>query len=229
MLLRRIIIAIDGYSACGKSTTAREVARLLGYHYIDSGAMYRAATLYIIEHGIVLDRVDVLREALKGLRIEFRLNSASVSETYLNGRNVENEIRNMKVSSRVSEVSAIKVVRETMVSLQRVHGAGRGVVMDGRDIGTVVFPDAELKLFMTAEMTIRGFRRQRELHERGIRTKLAQVIANIEARDQYDKSRKESPLRKAPDALTLDTTFLAIDEQVDVVVWEALHRILQPF
>ncbi len=226
--MRKITIAIDGYSACGKSSTAKVVAKELGYTYIDSGAMYRAVTLYFIQNHIKLTNPKEVEEALSNISIVFKVNKDSdICDTYLNGLNVENEIRQMQISERVSEVSTIAAVREAMVAQQRKLGKQRGVVMDGRDIGTVVFPDAELKLFMVAEFYIRGERRQRELLARGEMIDLEIVTENLKKRDHLDSTREESPLRKADDAVVIDTTNLAFDEQVEDVLNLATARIAQ--
>ena len=226
MSFRKIIIAVDGYSACGKSTTAREVAGILGYRYIDSGAMYRAVTLYFLEHHISLTNPKEIVKALDQIQVSFKVNKKGISETYLNGLNVEKDIRKMKVSNMVSPVSAIKEVRVAMVEQQRKMGRDRGVVMDGRDIGTIVFPQAEIKLFMTADMLVRAFRRQKELMERDQLFDLDEVIENIQQRDKIDTTRAESPLRQADDAMVIDTTHITIDEQVDEVVRIAISKIL---
>lgn len=224
--MRKITIAIDGYSACGKSTTAKVVANELGYTYIDSGAMYRAVTLYFMRNHIKLTNPKDVDEALSNISITFNVNKDSdICDTYLNGLNVENDIRQMKISERVSEVSAIGAVREAMVAQQRKLGKQRGVVMDGRDIGTVVFPDAELKVFMVAEFYIRGERRQRELLERGEMIGLEKVTENLRKRDHLDSTREESPLRKADDAIIVDTTHLTFDEQVEEVLNLSAARI----
>lgn len=225
--MRKIIIAIDGYSACGKSTTAKETARILGYRYIDTGAMYRAVTLYFLDHHVALTNPKEVAKALGQIQITFRVNKAGLSETYLNGLNVEKEIRDMRVSESVSQVSAIPAVRHDMVEQQRRMGKDRAVVMDGRDIGTVVFPDAELKLFMGADILIRAFRRQNELLSRDEMVDIDTIIDNLLKRDEIDSTRKESPLRKADDAMELDTTYITVAEQVDEVVRLALARILR--
>jgi CMP/dCMP kinase len=222
---KKIVIAIDGYSACGKSTTAKQVASVLGYRYIDTGAMYRAVTLYFIDHHISLTNPKEIAKALKEVNISFKVNSVNKSETFLNGLNVEREIRDMRVSENVSQVSAIKEVRVAMVEQQRKMGKEKAVVLDGRDIGTVVFPFAELKLFMTAEILVRAFRRQRELLERDQMIDLDEVIDNIVNRDRIDTTRTESPLKKADDAIVIDTTHITIDEQVDEVVRLALSKV----
>jgi cytidylate kinase len=226
MNLRKIVIAIDGYSACGKSTTAKEVAAILGYRYIDTGAMYRAVTLYFLEHHISLTNPKEINKALHDIHISFHVNSKGVNETFLNGLSVEKDIRKMRISENVSPVSTLKDVRVAMVEQQRRMGRDKAVVMDGRDIGTVVFPNADLKFFMTADMQIRGFRRQQELLEKGQMIDLDDVIKNIQERDEIDTSRKESPLRQAEDALVIDTTHVTIDEQVDEVVRLALSPMM---
>lgn len=224
MHFKKIVIAIDGYSACGKSTTAKQVANVLGYRYIDSGAMYRAVTLYFLDHHVALTNPKEVSKALHQIQISFKVNSKNISETYLNGLNVERQIRNMRISENVSQVSTIKEVRMALVENQRRMGKEKGVVMDGRDIGTVVFPQAELKLFMTAEVLIRAFRRQRELLNRDHLVDLDEVIDNLIQRDKIDTTRTESPLRQAEDALVIDTTHISIDEQVDEVIRMALSK-----
>jgi cytidylate kinase len=222
--MRRIIIAIDGYSACGKSTTAKAVARILGYRYIDSGAMYRAVTLYFLDKHVSLTNEKEVARALQEIKIAFHRNPQGVTETYLNGLNVEKKIRKMRISENVSPISAVRAVRLAMVDQQRKLGKERGIVMDGRDIGTVVFPEAELKVFLTAEILVRAFRRQRELIERDDLVDLDTIIANLVKRDQIDSQRKESPLVQSPDAVVIDTTHITIDEQVDEVVRLAMSR-----
>jgi CMP/dCMP kinase len=224
MNLRKIVIAIDGYSACGKSTTAKQVAAVLGYRYIDTGAMYRAVTMYFQEHHVSLTNPKEIAKALKDIHITFKVNSKKKSETYLNGLSVEKEIRSMRVSEMVSQVSTVKEVRTFLVEQQRRMGKEKGVVMDGRDIGTVVFPQAELKLFMTADMLVRAFRRQKELMEKKQLVDLDEVVENIIKRDHIDTTRAESPLRQAEDAVVIDTTNIAIDEQVDEVVRMAVSK-----
>lgn len=224
MHLKKIVIAIDGYSACGKSTTAKQVASILGYRYIDTGAMYRAVTLHFLDHHVALTNPKEVTRALQQIHITFKVNSKNISETFLNGLNVEREIRKMRISENVSQVSTLKEVRQTLVDQQRRMGKEKGVVMDGRDIGTVVFPNAELKLFMTAEVLVRAFRRQRELLQRGQLVDLDDVIENLLHRDKIDTGREESPLRQADDAIVIDTTHITIDEQVDEVVRRALSK-----
>lgn len=224
---RKIVVAIDGYSACGKSTTAKEVARILGYRYIDSGAMYRAVTLYFLDNHISISNPKEIVKALSQIHISFKVNSKGNSETYLNNLNVEKEIRKMRISEKVSPVSAIREVRVAMVDQQRRMGKEKAIVMDGRDIGTVVFPNAELKFFMTADMVVRAIRRQKELLENDKLVDLDDVIENIAQRDKIDTTRKESPLRKATDAIVIDTTHITIDEQVDEVVRQAVSKALR--
>jgi CMP/dCMP kinase len=222
---KKIVIAIDGYSACGKSTTAKHVASVLGYRYIDTGAMYRAVTLYFLDHHISLTNPRDIRKALEAIHVTFKVSSKNISEVYLNGLNVEKEIRKMRVSEFVSQVSAIKEVRASMVEQQRRMGKEKGVVLDGRDIGTVVFPSAELKLFMTADVLVRAFRRQKELMQKDQLVDLDEVVDNILKRDKIDTTRAESPLKQAIDALVIDTTHITIDEQVDEVVRLALSKL----
>lgn len=224
--MKKIIVAIDGFSACGKSTTAKEVAKILGYKYIDSGAMYRAVTLYFIEQHVVLTDAREVDQALNEIKITFQLNQHGASETFLNGVNAEKSIRTMNVSERVSQVSTIREVRVAMVDQQRQLGINRGIVMDGRDIGSVVFPDAELKLFLVADIKVRALRRQKELLEKGEVISLHAIIENLKNRDRIDSTRKESPLIKPAGALEIDTTLFTIDEQVDEVVLLAISRLV---
>lgn len=226
MNLRKIVIAIDGYSACGKSSTAKEVSNVLGYRYIDTGAMYRAVTLYFLEHHVALTNPKEVSRALEQINVAFKVSSRNKSETYLNGLNVEREIRSMRVSEMVSQVSALKEVRVAMVEQQRRMGREKAVVMDGRDIGTVVFPQAELKLFMRADLLVRAFRRQRELLDRNQLVDLDDVVENILHRDKIDTTRSESPLRQADGAVLIDTTHISFDEQVDEVVRMALGKMV---
>lgn len=223
-----IIIALDGYSSCGKSTTAKLVAKQLHYAYIDTGAMYRAVTLYVIQNHIALTNPKAIDKALETIHITFRLHPVTKSnDTYLNGMNVEHEIRKMYVSDRVSEVSAVAEVRHAMVAQQQRMGKGKCIVMDGRDIGTVVFPSAELKIFMTADPLMRAQRRQAELLAKGEMVDLPEIVANLQKRDYIDTHRDESPLRQADDALLIDNTFMTVDEQVELVVRLADERIGQ--
>ncbi|MGE0772473.1 MAG: (d)CMP kinase [Cyclobacteriaceae bacterium] len=224
--MQKITIAIDGYSACGKSTTAKAVAKILGYRYIDSGAMYRAVTLYFIRHHVAITNPKEVARALHNIKITFQIAPSGDTETFLNTLNVEREIRTMEVSQRVSEVSAIAEVRHALVEQQRKLGKSGGIVMDGRDIGTVVFPNAELKMFLTADTLVRAFRRQKELLDKEELVDLDTIIANIKSRDHFDMNRKESPLRKAADAITLDTSHITIEEQTDEVVRLATSRLI---
>lgn len=226
--MRKIIVAIDGYSACGKSTTAKKVAQKLRYAYIDSGAMYRAVTLYFHQNHVALTHPREVADALRHIQIQFAYNpDTQKSETYLNGLNVEEDIRRMYISERVSEVSALPEVRKALVLLQQKTGGRRGVVMDGRDIGTKVFPDAELKIFMTADMEVRAHRRQLELMQRGELVGLQDIIENLAHRDHLDTTRAESPLVQAADAFLLDTTHITFDEQIEFVVNLAVSKMIE--
>ncbi|WP_416864540.1 MAG: (d)CMP kinase [Imperialibacter sp.] len=225
--MRKIVIAIDGYSGCGKSTTARAVAGLLGYIYIDTGAMYRSVTLYFIDNHVSLTDPRAVSKALEQIDITFHYNAAKkVNEVYLNGLNVEKEIRGMDVSQKVSDVSAIKEVRHALVAQQRKMGKSKGVVMDGRDIGTVVFPDADLKIFMTADLYVRAERRQKELLGKGQLVELEEVIENLRSRDEIDTSRKESPLKKAANAIEIDTTHITFEEQIELITNLATSKLI---
>ncbi len=213
--MERIIIAIDGYSSCGKSTLAKALATRLGYAYIDSGAMYRAVTLYFQHYHIPLDDDMAIAEALENIHIEFHYNPVlKRNETWLNGESVESAIRSLEVSNAVSPVSAIKAVRQSMIALQRKAGRNKGIVMDGRDIGTHVFPDAELKIFMTADPDIRAQRRYSELKAKGELYSLEAVKQNLLDRDYIDSHRLENPLRQAADAKVLDNSHLSPEEQL---------------
>jgi cytidylate kinase len=223
--MQKIIIAIDGYSACGKSTTAKEVAKELGYRYIDSGAMYRAVTLYFLDHLVTPTNPCEVSKALFDIHLAFQVNAKGISELFMNGVNVEKAIRKMRVSENVSQVSVVKEVRDAMVAIQRKLGKDKGIVMDGRDIGSVVFPDAELKLFLTADIQVRAYRRQRELLERDELVEIDAIIENLKKRDLIDSTRKESPLVKATDAYVIDTTHITIEEQVDEVIRFTLSKI----
>ena len=219
MINRKIIVAIDGYSSCGKSTIAKAVAAKFGYIFIDSGAMYRAITLYALRHNLVDEgrvKVQELISLLPEIKIEFRSNPEKQRiETLLNGENVEDEIRQLFVSQHVSPVATIAEVRKAMVRLQREMGKNKGVVMDGRDIGTVVFPDAELKLFVTASAEIRAKRRFDELTAKGETVSYSEILENVQQRDHIDSTREVSPLRKADDALVLDNSNMSREEQLD--------------
>jgi CMP/dCMP kinase len=217
--MQKIVIALDGYSSCGKSTTAKKVATQLGYSFIDTGAMYRAVSLYFHQNHISLTNPKEIEKALNQIHITFEFNEKTgKSDVFLNGLNVESEIRKMYISHMVSEVSAITRVRKAMVSQQQRMGKKRGLVMDGRDIGTKVFPDAEIKIFMTADPLIRAQRRQVELIEKDEIVDLDEILANIKKRDIIDSTRQEGPLRQAEDAIVLDTSYMTIDEQVDFVI-----------
>lgn len=219
---RKITIAIDGYSSCGKSTIARAIAARLSYNYVDTGAMYRSVTLYALRNGLINGRtldVDGLIDQLEDIHIEFTFNQETkVSEILLNGENVELFIRHMDVNDWVSQVSAVGEVRKKMVKLQQEMGRGKGIAMDGRDIGTTVFPDAELKIFMTADPDVRAQRRLAELESKQISASFEEVKENLLQRDHEDMNRIESPLRKAADAIVLDNTHLTRDEQLDFVI-----------
>lgn len=226
--MQKITIAIDGYSSTGKSSTAYLVAEKLGYTYIDSGAMYRAVTLYFLNHHISNTSVRDVEKALEAIKLDFRRNTkTNKNEIHLNGLNVEGKIRTMEVSNAVSPVSAIGSVREAMVASQQKMGKSKGVVMDGRDIGTVVFPDAELKLFMVADPYIRAHRRQLELVAKGELVDLKEILANIEERDLIDTTRAHSPLRKAAGAVEIDTSFLTLEEQIDQIIELAMGEIFK--
>ncbi|HAA16433.1 MAG TPA: (d)CMP kinase [Cytophagales bacterium] len=226
--MRKIVIALDGYSACGKSSTAKELARRLEYGYIDTGAMYRAVTHYFQEHNVSLSNPKEVEKALLNIEITFICHpQTGDNETFLNGLRVEDVIRSPKVSGQVSEVSTLKVVREAMVAQQRKMGKKKGIVMDGRDIGTVVFPDAELKVFMTADMEVRVGRRQKELLEKGQMVSLEEVRENLEKRDLIDTTREESPLRKADDAFVIDTTNIIFDQQVEQILNLANDKMIE--
>lgn len=215
--MKKIIIAIDGVSSTGKSTMAKDLAKELGYTYIDTGAMYRAVTLYSIRQGFFDDSgIDVqkLKEAIPCIDISFRFNpETGRPDTYLNGEKVEKEIRSMEVAERVSTVAALDFVRSALVAKQQEMGKAKGIVMDGRDIGTVVFPEAELKIYVTASAEVRARRRVDELRAKGEQVSFEEVLANVEKRDQIDMNREVSPLRKADDALELDNSQMTIPEQ----------------
>ena len=220
--MKKITIAIDGFSSCGKSTMAKDLAREIGYIYIDSGAMYRAVTLYCLENGLFLadGQIDTARleREMDSIHISFRLNpQTGRPDTYLNGQNVEDRIRTMEVSARVSPVSALPFVRQALVARQQEMGREKGIVMDGRDIGTTVFPDAELKVFVTAAPEIRARRRARrrydELKAKGQPADYDDILANVKQRDDIDQHRAVSPLRRADDALLLDNGEMTIEEQ----------------
>ena len=216
--MKKITIAIDGFSSCGKSTMAKDLAKEIGYIYIDSGAMYRAVTLYCLQNGL-FDKennidTDRLEQEMDRIHISFKFNKETGRpDTYLNGTRVEDQIRGMEVSSRVSHVSAIPFVREALVRQQQAMGNEKGIVMDGRDIGTTVFPNAELKIFVTASPEIRAQRRFDELKAKGEEPVFDEILENVKQRDYIDQNRKVSPLRKAEDAITLDNSNMTIAEQ----------------
>jgi len=216
----KIIIAIDGYSSCGKSTLAKQLSKQLGYRFIDTGAMYRAVALYLLRNQIDIHHPEMVAAALPQIKIDFSYNAdTQTQQTLLNGENVEQEIRiNPRVASVVSDVSAISEVRRFLVKQQQELGKEKGIVMDGRDIGTVVFPDAELKIFVTAQPTVRAQRRLDELKAKGQQTTAEEVLANLEKRDRIDSTRADSPLKKAADAIELDNTHLNRQEQFDLVM-----------
>ena len=223
---RKIIITIDGWSSCGKSTLAKQLATELGYLYVDSGAMYRAITLYFLRNNIDLEGTAEVKAALKDISLEFVFNPKSkTGEMYLNGENVEYMIRDLIIAEKVSEVAAIKEVRKFAVAQQQKMGEKKGIVMDGRDIGTVVFPKAELKIFMTADNAIRVQRRFRELFEKNPNITIDEVKNNLEMRDYIDSHREVSPLRQAKDALVLDNSNLTEREQFNLALGWAKERI----
>ena len=215
--MKKITIAIDGYSSCGKSTMAKDLAREVGYIYIDSGAMYRAVTLYCLENGLFTNEgidTERLEAAMPNIRISFELNPETQRPmTFLNGQNVEDRIRTMEVSNRVSPVAALPFVRKALVELQQEMGRAKGIVMDGRDIGTAVFPDAELNIFVTASAEIRAQRRYDELKAKGQEASFEEILTNVKERDYIDQNREVSPLRQAEDALLLDNSNMTIEEQ----------------
>jgi len=226
--MKKINIAIDGHSACGKSTTAKALANELGYIYVDSGAMYRAVTYYFIQNNISLTNPKDIERALANISIRFVVNSVTEEqETFLNGLRVEDEIRMMEVTEMVSEISAIPAVRKAMVSQQKKMARLKGVIMDGRDIGTVVLPDAELKIFMTADPDIRTERRQKELFDKDQLVDFDVVRANLAKRDKIDSTREDSPLVKAEEAEIMDTTYMTFDEQVDLAISLVMASMLE--
>lgn len=217
MVNDKIIIAIDGHSSCGKSTFAKAIATMLGYVFIDTGAMYRAVTLWAMHQGI-LDKPEQIAERLEQVNVTFRFNSAiERSEIFLNDINVDNDIRSMDVSDHVSAVAQIPAVRTKLVALQQQMGKDGGIVMDGRDIGSVVFPDAQLKIYMTATVDVRAQRRYDELTAKGEKVSLEEIARNVAARDHADQNRAESPLIKAKDAIVLDNSTMTISQQMEWV------------
>ncbi len=220
--MKKIIITIDGYSSCGKSTLAKQLAKKLNYVYVDSGAMYRAITLYFLRNNVDFQNISAVTEALSNIELEFIFNEElGQSEMYLNGENVEYLIRELVVAEKVSDVATIKEVREFAVAAQQKMGKEKGIVMDGRDIGTTVFPHAELKLFMTADIAVRVERRFKEMIAKNPNTTIEEVAHNLELRDYIDSNREISPLRKAEDAIVLDNTNLTQDEQLNIAFKKA--------
>lgn len=216
--MKKITIAIDGFSSCGKSTMAKDLAKEIGYIYVDTGAMYRSVTLYALRHNLFNAdgsiREEELKAQMKNINISFQLNKTTGRpDTFLNGENVEKDIRSMEVSSHVSPIAALPFVRTALVAQQQRMGARKGIVMDGRDIGTVVFPDAELKIFVTASAEVRAQRRYDELKAKGMEADFNDILKNVEERDYIDSHRATSPLRKAPDAIELDNSNLTIAQQ----------------
>ncbi len=218
--MNRIIVAIDGFSSCGKSTMAKELARKTGYIYVDTGAMYRAVSLFCIKNGWMTEtgiNSEELEKNILNIHIEFRTNSKGISETYLNDENVESEIRTLEVANGASRVSTLRFVRRELVRQQQLMGLKKGIVMDGRDIGTVVFPEAELKIFLTADPGIRAQRRFEEMSTKGDTVDYNNVLANVIERDDRDQNRTESPLRKADDAIIIDNSNLTPIEQQKIL------------
>jgi cytidylate kinase len=224
--MKKIVIAIDGWSSCGKSTMARQLARKLNYIFIDSGAMYRAITLYFLRNQVDIKNELAIENALGAIHLEFKLNAASLNnEIWMNGENVDALIRDIKVAERVSETAALAKVRDFAVAQQRIIGQDKGIVMDGRDIGSVVFPAAELKIFMTADPEIRVQRRLKELQAKDPDITMEEVRNNLASRDHIDSTRAISPLRKPEDALVLDNSHLTPDQQLELALKWAEERI----
>ncbi len=223
--LNKITVAIDGFASCGKSTIAKGLAKKLNYIYLDSGAMYRAVTLHILDKGIDPEDVNAIVAELPNITIDFQYdNELGTSRTILNGKDIESDIRTMRVSGAVSPVARVKEVRHAMVERQQVLGKHGGLIMDGRDIGTVVLPNAELKIFVTARIDVRTERRYAELTARGIKVTREQVAENLQERDRIDSTRKVSPLKQAEDAVVLDTSDLSLEEQLETAVGWVLER-----
>ena len=220
--MKKITIAIDGFSSTGKSTLAKQLAKHLGYVYVDTGAMYRAVTWFAMQHGYIdseIFDVEILTHSLQSIKLEFHFNpNLGFGEMYLNGTNVEAEIRTIEVSNFVSRIAEISAVRSKLVEQQKQMGQGKGIVMDGRDIGTVVFPDAELKIFMTASSHTRAQRRFEELLQKGYKITYEEVLKNVEERDYIDTHRDDSPLTKASDAIQIDNSDLTREQQFDAVL-----------
>lgn len=218
--MKKIIVAIDGFSSCGKSTMAKSLAKYAGYIYVDTGAMYRAVALFAIRNGWIADdsmNETELRNHVSELKISFKANDNGLQETYLNGENVESEIRSLEVGNGASRVSTLGFVREELVRQQQAMGVEKGIVMDGRDIGTVVFPEAELKVFVTSSAEVRAQRRYDELVQKGENVSFDAVLANVKERDERDTGRAESPLRKADDAIVIDNTAINLEEQNELL------------
>ena len=228
--MKKITIAIDGHSSCGKSTMAKELARRLGYIYVDTGAMYRSVTLYALRHNLFRQDGTIMEDELQAqmpqIRISFQLNAETGRpDTYLNGECVEQLIRSLEVSNHVSPIAALPFVRTAMVAQQQQMGQGGGVVMDGRDIGTVVFPNAELKIFVTASAEVRAQRRYDELQQKGMPADYADILKNVQERDYIDSHREVSPLRQADDALLLDNSHMTIPEQNEWLMKQFQERV----
>ncbi len=226
---RKPIIAVDGFSSCGKSTFARAIAARLGYVFIDTGAMYRAVSLYAIRKGWITDsdiNTEELEKHLKEIKIYFKTNDKGRTETYLNGENVEKEIRSLEVANGASRVSTLGFIRQELVRRQQEMGKNKGIVMDGRDIGTVVFPEAELKLFITATPEVRATRRMLELQSKNLTSDYESVLANIKERDERDTTRTESPLKKAADAIEIDNNNLSREEQKEIIKTLFFEKVL---
>jgi CMP/dCMP kinase len=225
--MKKIIITIDGWSSCGKSTLAKQLAKQLGYVYVDSGAMYRAITLYFLRNVVDIGSKKEVEKALQNITLEFEYNEKSKqSEILLNGENVEYMIRDMIVAEKVSDVAAVKEVREFAVDQQKKMGKKKGIIMDGRDIGTTVFPRAEVKFFMTADIAVRVERRFKEMYEKNPNVSIEEVKSNLEMRDYIDSNREVSPLRQAKDAIVLDNTNLTMEQQLKFAL-STVEKILQ--
>ena len=228
--MKKITIAIDGHSSCGKSTMAKALARRIGYVYVDTGAMYRAVTLYALRHGMIdaEGRVDeqTLEASMDQVKVSFTLNAETrIPETCLNGENVEHDIRGMEVSAHVSAIAALPFVRRVMEAQQKAMGRDKGIVMDGRDVGTVLFPDAELKIFVTATAEVRARRRYNELQAKGMDADYDEILKNVQQRDYIDSHREVSPLRKADDALELDNSNITLQQQDEWLMQRYLERV----
>ena len=229
-MMKKITIAIDGHSSCGKSTMAKDLAKKVGYIYVDTGAMYRAVTLYALRNGLFNEddsiREEELKEKMSDINISFKLNEETGKpDTYLNDELVEQDIRTMEVSNRVSPIAALPFVREALVAQQQKMGEEKGIVMDGRDIGTVVFPNAEMKVFVTASAEVRAERRYKELIAKGMEADYDEILKNVQERDFIDSHREVSPLRQAEDALVLDNSNMTIPEQNEWLYKRFLERV----